>query len=80
MKYSKQQLPYFIQWKMPGESTYVTGLEPANCLVEGRVKDRQEGRLVVLEPGEMRSYDLEIGVLADNTEIDALAAEVELLQ
>lgn len=80
MKYSKQQLPYFIQWKMPGESTYVTGLEPANCLVEGRVKDRQEGRLVVLEPGEMRSYDLEIGVLVDNTEIDALAAEVELLQ
>ncbi len=76
LKYNKQQLPYFIQWKMPGESTYVTGLEPANCLVEGRVKDRDEGRLVVLQPGEMRTYDLEISVLASNAEIDEIAAKI----
>ncbi len=79
LKFNKEQMPYFMQWKMPGEGTYVTGLEPANCLVEGRVKDRNEGRLVVLEPGESRSYDLEIGVLAGNAEIDDIAARIAAL-
>ncbi len=79
LKFSKQQMPYFIQWKMPGEGTYVTGLEPANCLVEGRDKDRDEGRLIVLEPGETRSYELEIGVLACNHEIDEMAATIAAL-
>ncbi|MFO7948286.1 MAG: DUF4432 family protein, partial [Armatimonadota bacterium] len=65
-----------IQWKMPAEGTYVTGLEPANCLVEGRTKDREEGRLVTLEPGESAEYSLEVGVLADNDEIDALGSEI----
>lgn len=38
VKYSIKELPYFIQWKMLGEGTYVVGMEPANCLVEGRDK------------------------------------------
>ena len=80
LKYNKEQMPYFIQWKMPGEGTYVTGLEPANCLVEGRKKDRDEGRLIVLQPGESRSYSLEMGVLADTAEIDAMAAKVASLK
>jgi len=63
IKYNKEQLPFFTQWKMPAEGTFVTGLEPANCLVQGRPKDRREGRLRVLQPGETATYDLEIGVL-----------------
>jgi hypothetical protein len=46
-------------------------LEPANCLVEGRDKDRQRGLLQFLEPGESREYLLEIGVLDGNDAIDA---------
>jgi hypothetical protein len=61
--YHKNQLPRFIEWKMMGEATYVVGLEPANCLVEGRDKDRERGTLQFLEPGEKRSYDLEISFL-----------------
>ncbi|MFP3904221.1 MAG: aldose 1-epimerase family protein, partial [Armatimonadota bacterium] len=76
LRFSKQQLPNLIQWKMPAEGTYVTGLEPANCLVEGRTKDREEGRLVTLQPGESAEYSLEVGVLANNDEIDALGAEI----
>jgi len=74
LKYRQAELPRFIQWKMVGAGTYVTGLEPANGGVEGRDKDRASGTLRFLEPGEQREYVLEIGVLASNTEIDALAA------
>lgn len=63
VKYNKNELPWFIEWKMMGEGMYVVGLEPANCLVGGRAKERETGRLQFLEPGEKREYHLEIGVL-----------------
>lgn len=63
VSYRKDQLPKFIEWKMMGESLYVVGLEPANCWVEGRAKERKRGTLQFLEPGEKRSYDLEISFL-----------------
>jgi hypothetical protein len=76
VKYRQAELPRFTQWKEVCAGTYVTGLEPANCLVEGRDKDRERGILQFLEPGEEREYRLEIGVLAGNAEIDALAAQI----
>jgi hypothetical protein len=51
--------------------TYVTGLEPANCWVEGRDRDRERGILQFLEPGETREYSLELTVLDGQ---EALAA------
>ena len=72
VKYLKSQLPKFVQWKMNGEGTYVVGMEPANCLVEGRDKERADGTLQFLQPGEKREYNLEIGVLASIGEIEAL--------
>ncbi|MCX6378635.1 MAG: DUF4432 family protein [Armatimonadetes bacterium] len=63
-KYSPEQLPRFIEWKMMDSGTYVVGMEPANCLVMGRPNERRAGTLKVLQPGEVRSYDVEIGVLA----------------
>lgn len=61
--YRKEQLPRFIEWKMMGESTYVVGMEPSNCWVEGRDKDRERGILQFLEPGEKRSYEIEVSLL-----------------
>ncbi len=76
LRYRQAELPRFIQWKMVGEGDYVTGLEPANCGVEGRDRDRAAGTLQFLEPGEQREYLLEIGVLASNQEIDDMAAQM----
>jgi len=76
VKYRQAELPKLIQWKMVCAGTYVTGLEPANCLVEGRDKDRARGILQFLQPGEQREYMLEIGVLATNAEIDAAVAKM----
>ncbi|MBI3947631.1 MAG: aldose 1-epimerase family protein [Armatimonadetes bacterium] len=74
--YGHRELPHFVEWKMLGQGTYVVGLEPANCLVEGRAKERAEGRLQFLEPGEQRNYRLEIGVLPSLLEIAAFEERV----
>ena len=63
IKYNYNELPEFIEWKMMGEGEYVVGLEPANCRVEGRVKERGEGRLKYLKPGEIKKYNIEIGII-----------------
>lgn len=74
VRYSAATLPRFVQWKMIGEGLYVMGLEPANCLVEGRDKERARGTLQFLEPGEARRYHVEIGVLASDEEAAAWEA------
>lgn len=78
--YSRSELPYFVEWKMLGQGTYVVGLEPANCLVGGRAKERAEGRLQFLEPGEQRDYRLEIGVLPSLLEITAFEERVRRIR
>jgi hypothetical protein len=65
VSYHAAQLPRFTEWKMMGQVDYVVGMEPANCLVEGRARERERGALQFLEPGERREYELEIGVLED---------------
>lgn len=72
VRYKKAQLDYFIEWKMMGEGIYVVGMEPANCKVEGRARMRKEGTLKFLDPGEVRNYELEIGVLESSSEIDSM--------
>lgn len=76
VKYPKRELPKFSEWKMMAEGTYVVGLEPANCWVEGRVKERERGTLQTLKPGETREYHLEIGVLDSALDIAAVEDEV----
>src|SRR5262249_23235055 len=36
LSWATHNLPYLVQWKMPGLGTHVLGIEPANCHVEGR--------------------------------------------
>ncbi len=74
VRFRPDELPRFVQWKMMGQGAYACGLEPATNWVDGRAKERAEGRLTLLEPGESRHYRIEIGVLASNQEINAFAA------
>lgn len=69
VKYFKDELPWLTEWKMNGLGTYVLGIEPGNCHVDGRSKERARGTLQFLEPGEVRKYRLEIGVLAGDKAI-----------
>lgn len=58
---------------MMDAGTYVVGMEPANCLVMGRPKEREAGTLQVLQPSGVRVYDVEIGVLAGEMAIEEYA-------
>jgi hypothetical protein len=53
-----------------GEGAYVLGLEPGNCHVEGRARERERGTLEFIEPGERREFSLEIGILDGQDEIE----------
>jgi hypothetical protein len=77
LRYHKQTLPRFVQWKQMGFGHYVLGLEPANCGVEGRDKERERGTLVMLQPGESRDYMLEITALDGVAAIEAFEGEMK---
>ena len=72
VRFRMQELNRLIEWKMVGEGTYVLGIEPANCLVEGRRAERERGTLRFLEPGEERRFDVEIGVAEGESDIATL--------
>jgi hypothetical protein len=69
VRYHKTQFPNFIEWKMMGEGTYVVGMEPANCRVEGRAAERAADTLESIEVGGRRHFETEIGVLVGQEEI-----------
>jgi hypothetical protein len=62
VRFRPDELPEFVQWTMTGEGTYVLGLEPATCRVEGQTAEEDAGRLVYLEPGETRTHQLEFEI------------------
>ena len=53
------ELPYFVEWKMMGEHDYVLGLEPGNCLPDGRNVMREKGLLEFLKPDEQKIHHIE---------------------
>jgi Domain of unknown function (DUF4432) len=77
--YRKDQLPFHFAWRMLGEGTYVVGIEPCTNRTAGRLDARARGELIELDPGERRTYDLELGALDGGQEIDAFAARVQNL-
>jgi len=76
LKYSRNELPCFVEWKMNAQGTYVVGIEPSNCRVEGRDKERARGTLQFLAPTAKKEYHLEIGVLTGQEEIRELEARI----
>jgi len=74
--YRPDELPRIAQWILVRAGTYVTAFEPHNCPMFGRARNRAEGTLLFLAPGEQRQYHFEVGVLADNAEIDAAEAQI----
>jgi len=75
-RYRLAELPNIAQWIMVKAGTYLTAFEPHNCPMWGRARARESGTLPFLAPGEQREYLFEVGILANNQEIDAMAAQV----
>jgi hypothetical protein len=77
IKYNINQLPVTTQWKCIASGDYALGIEPANCHVEGRAKERQQGTLQMLEPFGSAEFELELGVL-EGWEIDSFIKDSKL--
>jgi hypothetical protein len=74
VSYEKRSMPRYIEWRMMGEGQYAVGIEPCTNGF-GREAVKQAGELIVLQPGESRSYRTEICVL-EGEEIDTLRERV----
>ncbi len=78
VRFRRRELHRLAQWKMMGEGTYVLGIEPANCGVEGREAEKRAGTLEFLDAGEERSFEVQIGVIDGEKEIQSVIAENRL--
>jgi len=75
MAYRAATLPQLIEWKMTGEGHFVLGIEPGNCKVDGRKREREAGTLRLLEPGEKEEFQLELRVLDGAAEVAQAIAQ-----
>jgi len=73
------QPPHHSVWRMMAEDTYAMAMEPSTNRDAGRWDAKERGELLYMEPGEIRTYDLEIGTLVGEEAIDGLAARLEKL-
>lgn len=74
--YDKAAFPFLTQWKMMGQGEYVCGIEPANCRVLGRNKEREAGRLQTIAPGEERIFSSTLSVVSGVEELTQAEAQV----
>ena len=72
IRFNKKELPWLTNWQHWGKGEYVTGLEPGTHPPIGQAKARAQNTLIFLEPGEIRSYNLEMEVLDQETRIQQL--------
>ncbi len=77
IRFNKNQLFNFTQWKQMGEGEYVMGLEPCNCFVDGRTALRNANVIDYMEPGEVRRFDLTIEILAGVEEIQHFSKAIK---
>jgi Domain of unknown function (DUF4432) len=76
VRYDPRTMPRYIEWRMMGEGQYAVGIEPCSNGF-GREAVRNSGEAIVLQPGESRRYEIEVGILDGPSEIAAFREEVE---
>lgn len=72
VRYNTRDFPRCGNWQHFGPGEYVTALEPMNCTVEGRAKDRERGVLDFIGPGERKLYRYRLEVVTDRAAVDEL--------
>ncbi len=69
VEFDTTNLPYLCEWKHMASHDYVVALEPCNCIGLGRVEERKNGTLQVLQAYSSVSHALSLGVLDGDAEI-----------
>ncbi len=82
LRFAKDRLPYFSLWKNRQAEIdgYVTGLEPATNFPNVKSFEKAHGRVIVLAPGQSRTFEIALEVHADASSVSAAAEAVEKIQ
>jgi len=70
MKYKKAQLPALTNWQHWGPGEYVCALEPGTNSPIGQNQAKALNELVVLPPGERKTYQLEFSILSEAGQVN----------
>jgi hypothetical protein len=70
VSYDHRVMPNYIEWRMMGEGQYAVGIEPCTNGF-GREEVRRAGQLIILQPGERRTYRTKVAVIS-GAEADVL--------
>ncbi|MFN8376751.1 MAG: DUF4432 family protein [Anaerolineae bacterium] len=73
-------VPYFTQWKNIRQNIYVSGVEPGNCIPEGRNAARRNNRLQYLQAGSEAYYNCTLTILEGESAIQECLNELKELQ
>ncbi|MCE5255721.1 MAG: aldose 1-epimerase family protein [Spirochaetaceae bacterium] len=79
IQYDTGPLPYLVEWKSMRSGDYALGIEPANCTVNTRAKEREMGTLQTIRPFEKVAINLELTALDGPDEISNFEARVKAL-
>ncbi|MBL8580323.1 MAG: DUF4432 family protein [Mesorhizobium sp.] len=64
VRYDHRVMPNYIEWRMMGEGQYAVGIEPCTNGF-GRKAVAESGQLIVLQPGERRTYRTTVSILSN---------------
>ena len=80
--FDRDQLPCFTVWKctQPLADGYVTGLEPGTNFPNPRAYEREQGRVIRLQPGESHQASLRIEAHDQFRAVSALQERIAALQ
>jgi hypothetical protein len=62
VRYDHRVMPNYIEWRMMGEGQYAVGIEPCTNGF-GREAVRAAGDLIVLQPGQSRTYRTRVAII-----------------
>jgi hypothetical protein len=79
LRFDKLQMPYFTQWKNTGalEDGYVTGLEPGTNFPNPRRFERENGRVVKIEPRQSYRCVLRVEIYSTAAEVKKIEDEIK---
>lgn len=72
LTFKKKELPWLTNWQHWGPGEYVTGIEPGTNPPIGQAAARKKNELVFIQPGETKTYTLELKILHNEPDIQEL--------
>lgn len=78
VSYRTSTLPYFVMWKNTAarEDGYVVGLEPSTNLPNTKSFEREQGRVITIEPGETVPFRVGLHPLGDTEAVEQFTERI----